>query len=219
MVQAEDYVFRDGRLVGNFDGLYRAVEAPWNQTRAHHKADTRRQIAVLLCERLRSHAELGQVHKVLEIGCGLGFLTDHLRELGFETVGIDVSREAVEIAHRENPWSTFLVRSFEDPSIFADFDPDIVIMSEVTWYVLDSLETVLGRLRAHAKGRSRATYLVHLLATYAPGVQKYGTEYFTDLDGILDYFKLEYLEAGRIISPREDDPLAQGTYFLARVPG
>ena len=39
-------------------------------------------------------------------------------------------------------------------------------------------------------------YLIHTLAIYYPGKQRYGKKYFTDLKGILKFFNLEYLEYG-----------------------
>ena len=108
--------------------------------------------------------------------------------------------------------------SIDSPSHLSRLDADIVIMAEVTWYVLDQLSRFLERLREHAQNRERPTYLIHLLTTYPPGVQQYGREYFTDLDGILNFFKLDYLESGFVQVKREDDPGSQGTYFIARVP-
>jgi len=60
-------------------------------------------------------------------------------------------------------------------------------------------------------------YLIHLLTTYANGVQKYGSDYFTDLDGILSYFGLNYLEYGYIVGGKEYNSEFRGTYFVAKV--
>jgi hypothetical protein len=48
-------------------------------------------------------------------------------------------------------------------------------------------------------------------------VQKYGADKFTNLDEILEYFKLDYLESGIIKTPREYDANSQGTYFIAKI--
>lgn len=208
----------NGRFVGDFDGLYTSVPAPWGQSRSSHLGDTRRQVAVLLCERLRSAVGRHELNRVVEVGCGLGFLTDQLRETGFSAVGVDASLKAVEKARSENPASVYLHRNLEDPALLTDLDPDLIVLADVTWYVLDSLETFLEQLSEHARQRSRTTYLIHLLATYPPGVQEYGRDFFTDLDGILDYFKLDYLEAGTIYSPRVEQSPSYGTYFVGKVP-
>ncbi len=157
------------------------------------------------------------MNRVVEIGCDFGHLTDSLRQQGFSTVGIDVAETAVAKARERNPSSVFLAASIDSP-LLASLDPDIVIMAEVTWYVLDHLSDFLKRLREHALRRQRPTYLIHLLTTYSPEVQQYGREYFTDLDGILDFFDLDYLVSGFVQVKREDDAGPQGTYFVARIP-
>ncbi len=131
---------------------------------------------------------------------------------------MDVAGEAILKAREMNPGSVFLTRTFEDPIVLTELDPDIIIMAEITWYVLDHLADFKERLQIYAAARERPTYLIHLLTTYAPGIQKYGADYFTDLDGIMAFFDLDYLESGFISVPRSDDPLSRGTYFVARIP-
>jgi SAM-dependent methyltransferase len=214
----QDYVIKDGRLVGDFESLYETFEDPWHQSRVDHPLVTRRSIALAQCIHLRAMDPTGQVNRVVEIGCGFGHLTDSLRQQGFSAVGTDVSATAVTKAREKNPSSVFMCASIDSPSYLSILDPDIVIMAEVTWYVLDQLPLFLERIREYAQNRKRPTYLIHLLSTYPTGVQKYGKEYFTDLDGILNFFKLDYLESGFVQVNREDDPGSQGTYFIARVP-
>ena len=213
----QDYVIKDGRLVGDFESLYDKFEDPWHQSRVDHLHDSRRSIALAQCIHLRGTNPMDQVNRVVEIGCGFGHLTDSLRQQGFSAVGIDVAETAVAKARERNPSSVFLAASIDSP-LLASLDPDIVIMAEVTWYVLDHLSDFLKRLREHALRRQRPTYLIHLLTTYPPGVQQYGRDYFTDLDGILNFFDLDYLESGFVQVKREPDSGSQGTYFVARIP-
>ena len=182
-------------------------------------ADTRRAIAIDYCTRLRAVHGDQQISRVLEYGCGFGHLTDTLRQRGFSAIGVDIAGEAIRKARAKNPSSVFLTRSFEDESLLSDLDPDVIVMAEITWYVLEHLAGFKERLQAHAARRDRPTYLIHLLTTYAPGVQKYGTDFFTDLEGLLAYFNLDYLESGFISVPRSDDPMSRGTYFIGRVSG
>lgn len=214
----QDYVIKDGRLIGDFDGLYRDFEDPWHQSRSDHVHDTRRQIAVSWCDRLREVEGPDQLSRVVEVGCGFGFLTETLRQRGFSAVGVDISEEAVNLARSKNPSSVFLTYSVQDDRLLNHLDPDILVLAEVTWYVLDHLSDFIERFRSYAQRRNRPTYLIHLLTTYEPGVQQYGLEFFTDLDGILNYFGLDYLESGFVSTPRGDDPHSQGTYFVARIP-
>ena len=213
----QDFVIKDGQLIGDFTGLYAKFEDPWHQSRSDHLHSTRRSIAVDFCHRLRNTHGDSQVSRVLEYGCGFGHITDALREQGFSSVGVDVAEEAIRKARVRHPSSVFLCRTFEDPSLFDDLDPDVIVMAEITWYVLDHLPAFLGRLRQHAKCRDRPTYLIHLLATYPSGVQQYGKDYFTDLNGILEYFDLDYVESGTVTVHSDSGEVSIGTYFVANL--
>ena len=214
----KDYVIRDGQLVGDFEGLYRDFEDPWMQSREDHVLDSRRQVALNWCTRLRDLSPSGpQALRVLEIGCGFGHLTSALTDRGFASIGVDVAYEAVCRARERHPESVFLRRSISDEGLLDDLDPDILIMAEVTWYVLNELSEFLDSLRSFASERNRPTYLIHLLTTYGPGVQTYGRDYFTDQQGILQFFDMNYLEYGQVHTPRSDDPASQGTYFVAEL--
>ena len=128
----QDYVIKNGRLVGDFESLYEKFEDPWHQSRADHLHDSRRSIALAQCMRLRGVDPTSQVNRVVEIGCGFGHLTDSLRQQGFSAVGTDVSATAVTKAREKNPSSVFMCASIDSPSHLSSLDPDIVIMAEVT---------------------------------------------------------------------------------------
>ena len=209
-----DLVIKDGKLVGDWDNLYKKVDDPWHQSRNDHVHDTRRQTAILHCKKIRE--TYGTV-KVLELGCGFGHISKQLTELGFLTLGTDVSSEAIKKASEKNPSSVFRNAIFNDFELIYDFNPDIIIMAELTWYVLSELDNFLFELNKYSKTRKTPTFLIHLLATYAPGVQKYGREKFTTHEEILNYFKLDYLESCFIKTVRPDDPNSQGSYFLAKL--
>jgi len=90
-------------------------------------------------------------------------------------------------------------------------------MAEVTWYVLPELKNFLQNLKKYRAEVDEPIYFIHLLSTYADGVQKYGSEYFTDLDGILSYFGLNYLEYGYIVDGNKYHSESRATYFVAKV--
>ncbi|MFD0207156.1 MULTISPECIES: class I SAM-dependent methyltransferase [Saccharothrix] len=51
---------------------------------------------------------------VADVGCGPGLITAHLRGLGLDAFGIDLSPRMVEIAHRDHPGVRFDVGSMTD---------------------------------------------------------------------------------------------------------
>lgn len=216
----QEYVFKDGSIIGRFDDLYNDFDDPWNQSATEHIFDTRRNIAIEWCKKLRdSDLYEGSNSRVIELGSGFGHLTERLRKLDFSSLGIDKVETAITKARNNYPDSIFVNKNFKDFEYLKVYQPDIIIMAELTWYVLDSLPDFIAELNSYARSRVNPVYLIHLLTTYAPGVQKYGLEYFSSLQEILDFFKMDFLESGIIYSPKSSDANSQGTFFVARVSG
>ena len=81
-------------------------------------------------------------------------------------------------------------------------------MSEISWYVLPKLKTFLKFIKKNFKNK----YLIHTLAIYYRGKQKYGKNYFTNLKGILKFYNLKYIEYGEKWNSEEGR-----TFFLAKI--
>ena len=93
----EDFVIKDGVLIGQFEKLYKVVDDPWNQSREDLVFDSRRQIALNFCLRART---LFESNRILEVGCGFGYLTAQLYKAGFKTLGCDISQTAIKKAKK-----------------------------------------------------------------------------------------------------------------------
>ena len=213
-----DYVFGTDGLLGDFEGLYRDFDDPWEQTSVFDSGDSRKVLALNYCERVFPEGEHRGSVKILEIGCGFGHLTERLRLAGFRSVGVDISSEAIKKACAKHPKAAFLEGNISDARLLEEIDPDIIIMSEVTWYVLDSLDGFLGRLAQFAANRVRPTWVIHLLTMYPPNIQKYGREFFTNLNGVLEYFDLDYIEAGHVAPRPNGESVHEQSFFFAKVP-
>jgi SAM-dependent methyltransferase len=131
---------------------------------------------------------------VLEVGCGFGHYSARMRAAGLDVIGMDISETAVRTARERNPGVEFVVGTLDNHALIQRCRPDVIVMAEVTWYVLHPLRAFLDFMRAELP----QTFLLHLLTTYPPGVQRYGTEYFSDLAGIRQYFGMRYLESGEV---------------------
>ena len=105
----QDFVVKDGILIGDFEGLYKNIDDPWHQSRRDHIFDTRRQICILACQNAKN---LFGPNRILEVG--FGFLTDQIAKLGFETLGTDISPAAIDGGFRKNPNSNFKVAPYND---------------------------------------------------------------------------------------------------------
>ncbi|GGU42326.1 class I SAM-dependent DNA methyltransferase [Streptomyces violascens] len=84
---------------------------------------------------------------VADVGCGPGRITAHLRSLGLDAFGIDLSPAMVETARREHPGLRFEVGSMTDLDL-----ADASVAGLVAWYSLihvpdDEVGPVFGHFR------------------------------------------------------------------------
>ena len=123
------------------------VEKRFVNTRWHAQKN------ILLVDRLLSMLELSSVTRALEIGCGAGFVTAHLRTSHEMTVvGTDVDPEQIEIArryHHENEQLTF-IEADATQLPFGDNEFDMVLSFHVLHHIgnwqraLDEINRVLS---------------------------------------------------------------------------
>ncbi|MDZ5443183.1 class I SAM-dependent methyltransferase [Micromonospora sp. 4G57] len=73
--------------------------------------------------------QAGGAGPVVEVGCGTGRITAHLRDLGMDVSGIDLSPGMVEVARRNHPGLRFAVGSMTDLPL-----PDGALAGLVAWY-------------------------------------------------------------------------------------
>ena len=209
----QDYVIKDGKFVGDFEGMYKDCENPWLQNDDDNVFDSRRAIAKSWIKKIA----LNSTVRVCEIGCGFGHITAELTNDGISCIGSDISPTAIEKAKALNKNCEFHIANFNDFDFYTSKNINVFLMADVTWYVLPQLKIFLKNLSKLRTEVDEPLYLIHLLTTYADGVQKYGSEYFTNLEGILSYFGLNYLEYGYVVGGKEYDSESRGTYFVAKV--
>lgn len=144
----DGFVFKnkeDGGLeyVGDFEGLYKHSIDPWGQSGARQDIApyyefSRQRLATALL----AHTS-GSPFRGVEVGCGLGYVTERLRrDIGGEWTGLDISNAAVLKARTLHPHCRFFTSDIRGalpfpPSEVGAFD--VVILSQMLWYVLDRL--------------------------------------------------------------------------------
>lgn len=138
-----DYVFRDGRLIGDFDNMYRyAKGVPWDQDR--RSSEWHAEVGILMLR------DLGPFDSVLEVGCGLGYVSAKLNRLvsasGDGVDAFDISMEAVRKASELHPGIRFWVTDIRDANLQLRRQYQLVVIREVFWYVFDQLDVVLRNL-------------------------------------------------------------------------
>jgi len=173
----QDYVIKDGELIAEFEQMYKDFEDPWEQT-SREKDSIEKTIGIELIKRYG--------HKrVLEYGCGFGYYTNEINKITGCAGGVDISSTAISKAKVDYPEVEFYVGDLVNQDLLLSFQPDCICMIEITWYVLEKLEEFKSILSKNMTGKG----LFHTLMTYAPGEQKYGADYFTNLDEIKHYWE------------------------------
>jgi ubiquinone/menaquinone biosynthesis C-methylase UbiE len=82
---------------------------------------------------------------VADVGCGPGRVTAHLRQLGVDAFGIDLSPGMIEVARREHPGLRFDVGSMTDLALAG-----ASMAGLVAWYSLIHVpDDEIGRVFAH----------------------------------------------------------------------
>ena len=198
------YTICDGKMIGDFESLYKNFKDPFIQTKKE-KFETSKKAIINYCQLLQSKKK--GVLKTLEIGCGFGQLSKELKKLKFNAYGTDISETAIKKAQKRS-LVKFYTSEFLNFKLYKKINPDVFILSEVSWYVLPELKKFIKFLKKNYKNR----YIIHTLAIYYPGKQKYGKRYFSDLKGILKFFNFKYIEYGEKWTKEEGR-----TFFLAKI--
>jgi len=198
----QDYVIKDGKLVGEFEKMYQDFDDPWEQSE-REKFASEKAVCINLIQSLN-------FQNVVELGCGFGQLTDRIRNVCPSVTGLDISPTAIKKASDLYPKCDFKVSEFPDLDLLRKLAPDCIVMAEITWYVLENLDTFINFL----KNEMPDTYLIHMLMTYSPGEQKYGADKFTNLSEIKQYFGMNYIESGEV-QHREHNG-GKRTYFIGK---
>ena len=127
---------------GKLKALY-AVEDPWELQSAREQERFSRTNALV-----RSLAP--DCQRLLELGCGEGYQTEHLLQVSASVTGIDVSAQAIARARDRCPTGTFMVGRAEDAaSLLAGQDFDLVTAFEVLYYSKD-IRAILADLQTLA---------------------------------------------------------------------
>lgn len=202
----QDYVIKDGELVGAFEEMYQDHDDPWLQSQ-EGQFQPDKALALNAVRRLGANKpDL----KVLEIGSGLGGFSAMIGELGYTTYGLEVAETAVAKATQNHPTPTFICGDILDRNIYEEIGPDVLVMSEITWYVLEKII----EFRDIVRDVLPDAHLIHILTMYPENVQRYGRSFFTDFDGLKTYFDMTVIEQAVIDAETYGD--TQRTYFLGR---
>jgi SAM-dependent methyltransferase len=206
---SKEFVFKteeDGRLsfVGDFERFYKSDNDPWGQTGMDERlreyyAFSRSNMLNTIDFLINSKVESVDI---LEVGCGLGYVSSKLQtELSgnVNITGIDVSSTAIEKAKIIFPSLEFIVGDIRSECLDIGKKYDIVLMAEVLWYVLEELPQVFANIDGLLRNSG---FLV--FSNGFPREQKYGREIIDGFDGLVRYVCSNYFGKYKIIRAQVD---------------
>lgn len=186
----QDFVIKNGVLIGKFEEMYQTFSDPWEQSK-REKFALEKKIALQLIKE-------NQHKSPLEIGCGHGHFTNELCKIAGNASGIDISKTAIQTAKNLYPNCNFYDSNISDIDTIKLINPDCIMLVEITWYVLDHLDSFKKEIYKHFSKKNIGFF--HSLMTYKPGEQQYGKDFFTCGEEINEYFSdiIEILDFGEI---------------------
>ncbi len=157
-----DYVFRDGRLVGEFEEMYRnSATVPWHQDEQSNWMDVR--LAKEIIRDIDGHID--QIH---DLGCGTGhylnLISAEFLAPGGMSFGYDISETACKTARENFPRSKFAVLDLTKPTPRGSSSQTqtdellpvrLFMIRGTLWYVYPKLTTVIDNIRNMMTGSDR----------------------------------------------------------------
>jgi SAM-dependent methyltransferase len=140
-----DYVFKDGKLVGKFEEMYQHASMPWHQDELAYMIFSEIDLTILRQRRYE---------RILDIGCGLGYFTNRLKQELKNSCGgqpdvtaIDISSTAVAKARELFPGIDFQVADIHHQNPFQAESFDLIVCKDLMWYVFDHLLQLISIMK------------------------------------------------------------------------
>jgi len=146
-----DYVFRDGKLVDEFEAMYVHSEAvPWHQDEQANWVDIR-----LTGELL---SDIGPFDEIHDLGCGLGhylgFIGERVGAGNCQCFGYDISETACRKAKQQFPNFQFMTLDLTAPTSHKPQATSHKPQASIVHYSWDSLVRI-SKVRYRDKGNRR----------------------------------------------------------------
>jgi 2-polyprenyl-3-methyl-5-hydroxy-6-metoxy-1,4-benzoquinol methylase len=164
---------------------------------------------------VRTRFLLARVHRgdrVLDLGCGDGWMTAELARAGAVPTGIEVAQAAIDRARARHPELDVRLAPIDGPVSVEDSACDVVWASEVIEHVADTarwlseIRRVLrprGRLLLTTPNHSRLRLLIGGIETYSEPLGDHLHLYSTaSLRGLLREFDFDEIQIRRAGGPR-----------------
>jgi len=204
-----DYVFKDGRLVGKFDEMYKNCSDPWIQSLRKNSLDIR-----VMNKLLRDNF----YPRILEYGCGLGHIANFLTKFG-SVLGLDISETGISKA--KNLYNNV---EFDTCDILKGIDFrknhmkneikekeyfDLIVLIGTLWYVVKEIDFVFSDIKDHLHPGGE----FFLSLPFPPLSEKYyGKDIIPDQHSLEEYVR-KYFKLITIITIKDEKNPDRPTFF------
>lgn len=209
-----DYVFFGGKLVGDFEEMYRnSSTIPWHQDDQENWIDVR-----LTKEMLE---DLGRFDEIHDFGCGTGHYLDLMAKHSLSAEGMsfgyDVSETACRKASSLFPTSTFSVLDLTQSTPITEHQTPsteqsmrLFMIRGTLWYVFPKLATVIENIAI----RMRHTDRLLVVQNFPPLQSSFiGKDVLPDHLALLKYFSSHFV-ANRHIWYEDSMRAANDNWFI-----
>ena len=199
-----DLVFREEgcqlKFVGDFDGVYREDDDPWEQS----ALCPGKMLRYYNYSRFNLASAVNQFAPpfsyLVEVGCGLGYALDYLNATcKIVPTGLDVSGVAIGRARKLFPGRRFIQADITAERFDVVGGYYCVVLNQLLWYVLHRLDaTLLNCSRLLSPGGTLIISQAFL------NEQRYGKEIVDGFDGLLKKLLNEYQSLFSLLGSRYD---------------
>ena len=173
-LDTKNYSFR-----GEFEKMYQDIGDPWGCHKETFSLNNRIFIEIIFEEK--------NVYKsILDVGCGIGGLTYYIykRNGGGDVLGCDISRTAIRKARSLYPDVRFECKDILNDDINDLGKFDLIILSEVLWYILDGVKNVMRKISNALE--HNGIFGIH---QYFPFEQRFGKNIIDGLEGFENFVR------------------------------
>ncbi len=187
----QDYVIKNGTLVGEFDEMYRqATEVPWHQDKTAGQVFVDVDIAII-----KHFIPLYNVQSLCDLGCGLGYISSRLQSelaplnMRLRVTGIDVSNDAINKARLLHPNVEFITLNLLNDDIsYLKGAFDFLYIKDIFWYVMHQADKFIETSQSLLKDDG----LIYLMQSVPDLDRFYGSDIFPSTFSIADYFSKHF---------------------------
>ncbi len=101
---------------------------------------------------------------VLDIGCGMGFQAEAIRQLGYKVTGVDFSKSGIAAAKRDFPEVEFILKDAADLG-YPDDHFDMAFLHGMSWYHYELDDVCLQRSKELVRMVKPGGYIALLIRT------------------------------------------------------